>query len=182
MKKTIFNCFVFLIASITIKAIDFSGEFYVKAAPVISQNKIVIYKHGSDAEGKNGLVFNYNIQKNTNFNGINLLPEQRFWVKKIPTGPGLTEQEVRKGTYIVPKEKIRVGLGSINDSGVIDYAVAIEPHISFSSVRIGIYEQLGTLGIKAHYDQNLKVYLFGKTGIKAGSTQLNGKFTIKVMS
>lgn len=169
-----------LINSLIAKAIDFKGEFHVKDAPVIAPNKIVVYKEGSEADGRNGLVFNYKIQKNKTIDIKQKIGEQIYWIKEVPQGPGLTEKEIRSGNYIVPEEKIQVGMSGT--SSIIYYAVRIDPDISFSSVRIGNYNQLGTLGIKATYDNNLKIFLKGTAGSSPGEVKLNGKFGIKVTS
>lgn len=179
MKKFLSKILIFLTIMIPIKAIDFSGQFDVKDAPVIAPSKIVIYKDGIENEGKSGLIFNYKIQK-----GKTIAPklgEQIYWIKQVPQGPGLTEREIRKLGNTVSRDKIQVGMAKV-DRTILYSAVRIEPTETFSAVGMGSYDVAGSLGVKAVYNDNLKLFLVGTAGGNPGEIKLNGKFGIKVTS
>lgn len=181
MKKLLLKVLFFSILSLSIKAIDFSGEFYVKEAPVIFPNKIVVYKDGKESEGKSGLFFNYKIKKNKTINSTEKVGEQIYWIKQVPQGPGLTEKEIRELKNVVHIDRIQVGMANSNKT-VLYSLVKINPITTFSAVGMGAFDIVGTLGVKAIYNDNLKIFLVGTAGSKAGEIKLNGKFGIKVTS
>lgn len=181
MKKILLKFLFFLVIVFPLKAIDFSEEFYVKDAPVIASSKIVVYKDGIETEGRNELIFNYKVQKGKTIDTAKKLGEQIYWIKQVPQGPGLTEKEIRKSGNTVPIDRIQVGMANSNKT-VLYSSVRINPTTTFSAVEMGAFDIVGTLGVKAIYNDNLKIFLVGTAGSKSGEIKLNGKFSIKVTS
>lgn len=181
MTKILSKFLFFSIIVTPLKAIDFKGEFHIKDAPVIAANKIVIYKEGDKTNGKDGLVFNYKIQKNKIIDETKRLGEQIYWIKQIPQGPGLTENEIRETGNIVAKDKIEVGMAKVNGTALY-YSLNIDPLITFSECGMGDYNIVKNLGIKATYNDNLKLFLAGTVGSVSGEVRLNGRFSIRIKS